>query len=104
VLCIDIDESKVKRLKEGDPVIYEPGLETLLRRNIRSGRISFSSNINDVSSSSDVIFLAVGTPTDDKGVADLSFLFNAAKSISKHIKKGSLIVNKCTAPVGTVDK
>ncbi len=104
VLCIDIDESKVKRLKEGDPVIYEPGLETLLKKNIRSGRISFSSNINDVSSSSDVIFLAVGTPTDDKGVADLSFLFNAAKSISKHIKKGSLIVNKCTAPVGTVDK
>jgi UDPglucose 6-dehydrogenase len=104
VLCIDIDESKINKLKDGDPVIYEPGLETLLKKNIKAGRINFSSKIEDISSSNDVIFLAVGTPTDDKGVADLSFLFNAVKSISKHIKKGSLVVNKCTAPVGTVDK
>lgn len=104
VLCIDIDESKVQRLKQGDPVIYEPGLETLLKKNIKSGRMSFSSDIKDVSSNSDVIFLAVGTPTDNEGVADLSFLFNAANSISKYVKKGCLIVNKCTAPVGTVDR
>ena len=104
VLCIDIDESKIQRLKEGDPVIYEPGLETLLKKNIKAGRITFSSNIDDVAFSNDVVFLAVGTPTDENGVADLSFLFNAANSISKHIKKACLVVNKCTAPVGTVDK
>ena len=104
VCCIDIDQEKVNRLKDGDPVIYEPGLETLLKKNIKAGRLEFSSSAKEKVGDADIIFLAVGTPTDKDGSADLSYLFNAAKGIAPELRGYTLIVNKCTAPVGTVYK
>ncbi len=104
VCCIDINRSKVERLSNGDPVIYEPGLETLLKKNIKSKRISFSTNPSDVVPDADVIFTAVGTPTGDDGSAELEQLFSAVKSIAPLLSGHTLVVNKCTAPVGTVEK
>ena len=104
VCCVDIDKEKVARLTDGDPVIYEPGLETLLKKNIKAGRIEFTDNANEKIGDSDVVFLAVGTPTDKDGSADLSYLLGAAKAIAPHLKGYTLVVNKCTAPVGTVHK
>ena len=104
VCCVDIDKDKVSRLRDGDPVIYEPGLETLLKKNIKAGRIEFTDNPNERIGDSDVVFLAVGTPTDKDGSADLSYLLGAAKSIASHLKGYTLVVNKCTAPVGTIHK
>ena len=104
VCCVDIDKEKVNRLKDGDPVIYEPGLETLLKKNIKAGRIEFTDNASDMIGDSDVVFLAVGTPTDKDGSADLSYLLGAAKGIAPHLRGYTLVVNKCTAPVGTIHK
>mgnify|MGYP001809985583 CR=1 FL=1 len=104
VCCVDIDQEKVNRLQDGDPVIYEPGLETLLKKNIKAGRIEFTHNAKDRIANADVIFLAVGTPTDKDGSADLSYLFNAVKGIAPNMSDYTLVVNKCTAPVGTIHK
>lgn len=104
VCCVDIDQEKVNRLQDGDPVIYEPGLETLLKKNIKAGRIEFTNNAKNKIANADVVFLAVGTPTDKDGSADLSYLFNAVKGIAPHVIDYTLIVNKCTAPVGTIHK
>ncbi|MEI6092734.1 MAG: UDP-glucose/GDP-mannose dehydrogenase family protein [bacterium] len=104
VCCVDIDKEKINRLKDGDPVIYEPGLETLLKKNIKSARIEFTNNIKDKIADADAVFLAVGTPTDKNGSADLSYLFTAVKSIATHMNSYTLVVNKCTAPVGTIHK
>ncbi|MBN1114173.1 MAG: UDP-glucose/GDP-mannose dehydrogenase family protein [Oligoflexia bacterium] len=102
VTCVDIDESKIARLKNGDPVIYEPGLETLIRKNIKAKRLGFTTQVKDAAGRADVIFLAVGTPTNDDGAANLSYLYKAAESVAPFMKSGSIVVNKCTAPVGTV--
>lgn len=104
VVCIDINRSKVERLCKGDPVIYEPGIETLLKKNIKSKRISFSSDLSTFVADADVIFTAVGTPTGDDGNAELEQLFSAVKGIAPLLSGYTLIVNKCTAPVGTVEK
>jgi UDPglucose 6-dehydrogenase len=104
VCCVDIDKEKVARLSDGDPVIYEPGIETLLKKNIKAGRLEFTDNAKDKVGDADVVFLAVGTPTGKDGSADLSYLFNAAKGIAPSLKGYTLVVNKCTAPVGTLHK
>jgi UDPglucose 6-dehydrogenase len=104
VCCIDINKAKVERLKNGDPVIYEPGLETLLKKNIKAKRISFSTSPADFVPEADVVFTAVGTPTGDDGSAELEQLFTAVKSIAPLLSEYTLFVNKCTAPVGTVEK
>ncbi len=104
VVCLDINRSKIERLSKGDPVIYEPGIETLLKKNIKSQRISFSSELSSFISDADVIFTAVGTPTGADGNAELEQLFNAVKSFAPMLSGYTLIVNKCTAPVGTVEK
>lgn len=100
VTCIDIDPRKVEMLKDGKSPIYEPGLNDLLERNIRSGRLNFSLDYTSCQKA-DVVFLAVGTPSGDDGSANLSYLEQAAVSVAENLKERSVIVIKSTVPVGT---
>ena len=101
VHCIDIDESKVKRLKDGVVPIYEPGLEELLRRNVRDGRLSFTTQYEEGIPGSQVVFIAVGTPPGENGGADLKYVLAAARSIGQSLSGYTVIVDKSTVPVGT---
>jgi UDPglucose 6-dehydrogenase len=103
VICVDIDENKINKLNDGIIPIYEPGLKDLIETNIKEKRISFTTNIQYGIKESDVIFIAVGTPSDDKGNADLSFVCDVAKNIGKYMNKYTVIVDKSTVPVGTSD-
>jgi UDPglucose 6-dehydrogenase len=103
VECIDIDERKVQMLKDGKSPIYEPGLNDLLERNIRSGRLTFSTGLDSIKDAK-AIFLAVGTPSNDDGSADLHYLFEAAKDVAREITDEAIIVIKSTVPVGTCDR
>ncbi len=103
VTCIDIDENKIKTLKQGESPIYEQGLTELLKRNIKSKRISFSSGYDSVKNAA-VIFLAVGTPSSDSGEANLTYLFSAAETVAANFSENSIIVIKSTVPVGTSSK
>lgn len=101
VTCMDVDEKKIKKLQNGISPIYEPGLEDLLEKNIKDGRISFSSDIEHTVKNSEVIFIAVGTPPAEDGSADLKYILEAAKNIGKHMDGYRVVVNKSTVPVGT---
>ncbi|MBU1118691.1 UDP-glucose/GDP-mannose dehydrogenase family protein [Patescibacteria group bacterium] len=110
VTCIDIDEEKVENLKKGISPIYEPGLEEVIQRNIESGKLLFSTDITLPAQESEVIFIAVGTPQDEDGSADLQYVQAVAKDIGEALKKSDtqnrsykVIVNKSTVPVGTGD-
>ncbi len=103
VTCIDIDERKIKMLWDGKSPIYEPGLNDLLERNIKSERLKFSTGLEWIADSR-AIFLAVGTPSRDDGSADLSYLFEAAKDVAQNITDDAIIVIKSTVPVGTCEK
>ncbi len=104
VMCIDIDSSKIKALQSGTIPIYEPGLEELLSNNLKSSRIHFSDSIQKGVDFSDLIFIAVGTPSEEDGSADLQYVLSVAKSIGQHMSTNKLVVNKSTVPVGTADK
>lgn len=104
VLCIDIDESKVARLKKGECPIYEPGLKPLLERNIEQGRLSFSTSLVEGINHGKVLFLALPTPPGEDGSADLSYVLGVADDIGKNLKEYRVIVDKSTVPVGTADK
>jgi UDPglucose 6-dehydrogenase len=104
VHCIDIDESKVKRLKDGVVPIYEPGLEELLRRNVRDGRLSFTTKYEEGIPGSQVVFIAVGTPPGENGGADLKYVLAAARTIGQNLSGYTVIVDKSTVPVGTAAK
>lgn len=101
VICMDIDEEKVKRMKKGISPIYEPGLETLMKRNIKENRLSFTTDINQAIKDVEVVFIAVGTPTSKDGQADLQYVQRVAEDIGKHMDSYKVIVNKSTIPVGT---
>lgn len=101
VICADVDAEKVRRLSQGDPVIYEPGLEEMLSRNIADGRIRFTTDVEDAVRRSDVVFIAVGTPPKENGETDLSYVEAAARSIARALDRYKVIVNKSTVPVGT---
>jgi UDPglucose 6-dehydrogenase len=101
VVGADIDPEKIERLKKGIPPIYEPGIEEYLRRNLESGRLSFTTEVEVAVRGSDVVFLAVGTPPSQDGSADLSYLFNAADTIADNAKGYTVVVIKSTVPVGT---
>jgi len=103
VNCVDIDTLKIEKLINGECPIYEPGLEMLLKRNIKQERISFSSKLTAISEC-EVIFMALPTPPGEDGSADLSYVLSAAEGISNHIKQYTVIVNKSTVPVGTAEK
>ena len=105
VICIDKDREKLSRLENGDIPIFEPGLSELVRKNLDAGRLSFSDDLIGSIKKSDIVFIAVGTPTAKDGVsADLSQVFSVAQLISKKIKSHKIIVTKSTVPIGTGDK
>jgi len=101
VICVDIDEKKISLLNEGQVPIYEPGLEPLVKRNKAEGRLSFTTDAKVAVEDSDVIFITVGTPQDDDGEADLSFIKSAAATIGKCLNGYKVIVDKSTVPVET---
>jgi len=104
VVCVDIDTAKVDRLKQGEIPIYEPGLESIVRRNQASGQLAFTTDAVSAIAHGDVIFIAVGTPPDEDGSADLRYVLEVARSIGAHLNKYAVIVNKSTVPVGTADR
>lgn len=105
VICIDKDREKLTQLENGDIPIFEPGLSELVQKNLDAGRLSFSDDLIGSIKKSDIVFIAVGTPTAKDGVsADLSQVFSVAKLISKGIKSHKIIVTKSTVPIGTGDK
>ncbi len=104
VTCVDNDTKKIKSLKKGIVPFYEPGLEELMTRNIKAGRMHFTSNIADAVDSSLVIFIAVGTPPRGDGSADMKYVEGVAKEMAKHINSYKVIVTKSTVPVGTGEK
>ncbi len=101
--CIDVDETKINNLKEGIIPIYEPGLEEMVKRNYKAGRLHFSTNLKDVLPDVNVVFSAVGTPPSEDGSADLQYVRNVAKAIGENINDYTLLVTKSTVPVGTSD-
>ncbi|MBC8297016.1 MAG: UDP-glucose/GDP-mannose dehydrogenase family protein [Pelagibacterales bacterium] len=104
VICVDIDENKIESLKKGIVPIYEPGLDSLVINNSSKGRLVFSTDINDVLSSSEVVFIAVGTPMGDDGSADLKYVLNVARSVGQNMSHHIVVVDKSTVPIGTADK
>ncbi|MDX1271102.1 UDP-glucose/GDP-mannose dehydrogenase family protein [Bizionia paragorgiae] len=104
VLCIDIDENKVKRMQQGEVPIYEPHLDVLFERNIKAKRLKFSTSLEEGLEHGDIIFLALPTPEDEDGSADLKYILGVADNIGKLIKDYKVIVDKSTVPVGTSDK
>ena len=103
VTCIDVDENKIAKLKNGQTPIYEPGLETLVKENVAAGRLKFSTDYDPAVGEADAVFIAVGTPSSRRGdgYADLTYVYAAAKQIAAHLKKYTVIVDKSTVPVGT---
>ena len=104
VLCLDIDPAKIKILEDGGIPIHEPGLLEMVRRNVAAGRLKFTTNIKEAVEFGDVQFIAVGTPPDEDGSADLQYVVAAARNIGKHMTHYKVIVDKSTVPVGTADK
>lgn len=102
VTCIDIDKNKVKMLKDGKSPIFEAGLESMIQRNIEDKRIFFSTDFDSIKEAK-AVFMAVGTPSDDNGSADLKYLYAAADSLIPHMRDGLIVVLKSTVPVGTGD-
>lgn len=105
VTCVDLNPDIVARLSRGEPTIYEPGLEDLLMRNLRAGRLTFTTALEDAVATADAVFIAVGTPSRrGDGHADLTYVFAAAKDIAAAARDGTVIVTKSTVPVGTASK
>jgi UDPglucose 6-dehydrogenase len=104
VVCVDIDENKLERLRKGEIPIFEPGLEPIVKSNHAEGRLSFTSDAGETIINSDIQFIAVGTPPDEDGSADLKHVLAVAKTIATHMTGYTVIVNKSTVPVGTADK
>ncbi|MEX2173942.1 MAG: UDP-glucose/GDP-mannose dehydrogenase family protein [Pirellulaceae bacterium] len=105
VTCVDIDQAKIERLEQGQIPIYEPGLSELVVRNASSGRLRFTTKTAEAVSSAKLVFIAVGTPTserpEDKGAADLKYVWKAAEGFAKHLPEDAIVVIKSTVPVGT---
>ena len=104
VVCVDIDASKVDRLNRGEVPIFEPGLDDLVAANRAAGRLRFTTDAAMAIAHGKVIFIAVGTPPDEDGSADLSHVLSVARTIGKHLDHYAVVVNKSTVPVGTADK
>ncbi|MBQ3364752.1 MAG: UDP-glucose/GDP-mannose dehydrogenase family protein [Muribaculaceae bacterium] len=104
VTCVDVDKQKIDSLNKGLIPIYEPGLETLVNKNRKSGRLRFTTSLQDVINEVDIIFSAVGTPPDEDGSADLKYVLDVARTIGQHINRYVLVVTKSTVPVGTATK
>lgn len=104
VTCIDVDEKKIGRLNNGDIPIYEPGLDELVMKNVKAGRLKFSSDLASVLNDQEIVFSAVGTPPDEDGSADLKYVLQVAKTIGENLNRYLVVVTKSTVPVGTARK
>ncbi len=104
VICVDLDEKRIARLRAGEIPIYEPGLEELVKRNSAQGRLTFTTDTAKAVAGADVVFIAVGTPPSEDGSADLSHVLGAARAIARGLTGYSVIVTKSTVPVGTADR
>tara|TARA_B110000037_G_scaffold42761_1_gene52739 strand:+ start:4889 stop:6187 length:1299 start_codon:yes stop_codon:yes gene_type:complete len=104
VICIDIDEKKVNKMKNGQIPIYEPGLEVLFKRNIEQKRLSFTTNLKEAVNQAKIIFLALPTPPGEDGSADLSYILGVAEDLGKIITEYKVVIDKSTVPVGTAEK
>lgn len=104
VTCVDIDSKKIERLMQGEIPIYEPGLDDLVRRNASAGRLHFTTDLAASIDDVEVVFSAVGTPPDEDGSADLSYVLDVARTFGRNIKKYTILVTKSTVPVGTAQK
>lgn len=104
VVCADIDARKIEQLKQNILPIYEPGLDELVRRNQDQGRLSFTTDVPSAAAKAQVVFLAVGTPPDEDGSADLRHVLAAAETVARHLRNEAVIITKSTVPVGTAAK
>jgi UDPglucose 6-dehydrogenase len=104
VVCIDVDQAKVDKLKQGHIPIFEPGLTPLVKANYEAGRVDFTTDAARGVEHGEVIFIAVGTPPDEDGSADLKYVLAVAETIATHMQKHKIVINKSTVPVGTADK
>jgi len=104
VVCVDIDKAKVEKMRNGEVPIYEPHLDVLFDRNIKADRLKFTTSLDEGLAHGDIIFLALPTPEDEDGSADLSYVLNVSEEIGKKIKEYKVIVDKSTVPVGTAEK
>jgi UDPglucose 6-dehydrogenase len=101
VVCIDVDERKINQLNNGQIPIYEPGLEDIVKRNVEKGRLTFTTSLKDSLAKTEAIFIAVGTPPDEDGSADLKYVLGVAREIGRHLQEYVVVVTKSTVPVGT---
>jgi len=104
VICVDIDEKKIAGLEKGELPIYEPGLEEVMRRNLEAKRLTFTTDLEGAVHNSLIIFIAVGTPANEDGSSDLSYVMDAARGVARAMNGYKIIVNKSTVPVGTADR
>ena len=104
VVCLDIDERKIQLLNSGAVPIHEPGLHEVIKRNVAAGRLSFTTDVAASVAHGLVQMIAVGTPSDEDGSADLRYVLDAARSIGKNLTEYKVIVNKSTVPVGSADR
>ncbi len=104
VTCVDIDSEKINNLKNGIIPIYEPGLEAMVLKNVENKNLYFTTDLKEVLPTAEIVFIAVGTPMDNDGSADLQYVLSVAKSIGENLEKSIVVVDKSTVPVGTADK
>ncbi len=104
VTCVDIDENKINNLNKGIVPIYEPGLETMITNNVEKDRLFFSTNLESSLQECDAVFIAVGTPPDEDGSADLQYVISVAKEIGKYMTSYLVVIDKSTVPIGTAEK
>lgn len=104
VTCVDIDDKKIENLKKGILPIFEPGLDTLVKINYQAKRLHFSTDVKEAIANKEIFFIAVGTPPEEDGSADLQYVLAVAETIATHMTNDSIIINKSTVPVGTADK
>ena len=104
VTCVDVNQEKINRLLKGDIPIYEPELDNMVLKNVKEGRLKFTTRLQDCLNDVDIVFGAVGTPPDEDGSADLKYVIEVARTIGKYMEKYVLLVTKSTVPVGTAEK
>lgn len=104
VTCVDVDERKIQKLKDGIMPIYEPGLEDMVARNVKAGRLHFTTDLTSCLDNVEIVFSAVGTPPDEDGSADLRYVLEVARTVGRYINKHVVLVTKSTVPVGTARK
>ena len=104
VTCVDIDQEKVKRLEAGEIPIFEPGLESIVKQSVKEERLTFTTSAKEAVDFAEVIFIAVGTPPDEDGAADLRYVLQVAQSVGEYMQDYRLVINKSTVPVGSADR